>query len=693
MPKAIKQTPTTGLFNFLYGSFVLSNWPIPYLTTTMTISDAAQFLNVASELPGADKIEWDLEELYQRDIDWPRVQNQIEPWLNSTERPQFFNSLTIAILPYDREHSRLKPSYDDETDWNAPEFPPERYKQELVIGPIRMGFWEEWTSYEDPEFVSGQFQWNPKETFAVAIDGQHRLASLKILKENKANSAVLDDTRVPVIFLIFDSRIGYVGPPHSTTVQILRQLFIDLNKHAKTVSRARQILLDDWDPHAICVRELIGQRLSSTLADLDLDPRRLPLSLVDWYSEQAKFDEGPCLTTVLGIDWMVTQVLGTKPIGDYTDYVAIGRQIKLVEKSLGLDLTVTLARLEENEGIQVAPFSYTSDELEAIGTTFGLVWSDALVCLLTEFNPYRAMIGRRESDDSLCLEFQNWYRLYKRALADSEGGKAKTEYQSYMANLKHDPIAPKGEPMMKELLGNIESLKEKNLSFNVVFQRALVKALLEYCKVDGSVIESFTDDDDDVGFPEVDFDEIDDDVDEIVEEELEGFGDTQTMSSESVDLKERNVSRAMEFVDALNRLVDGFESFLEIDAKIDVEDGQSAYFWQGTLRKPDDGSIDFTQAATNRAADLILAVVMMIRYDDLTEADVTSDFDVYWDEIQEYDAPLFSRKAFAPVRRYSQGETSSAGRILAAAGILYEDDLGFEECLFRLRHVWLRMGL
>ncbi|NDB68928.1 MAG: hypothetical protein EB015_13155, partial [Methylocystaceae bacterium] len=76
----------------------------------------------------------------------------------------------------------------------------------------------------------------------------------------------------------------------------MRKLFIDLNKHAQKVSRARQLLLDDREPLALAIRKTIG-------ADLNLKPTgatehglpigadgefqtRLPLELVDWHGEQ-----------------------------------------------------------------------------------------------------------------------------------------------------------------------------------------------------------------------------------------------------------------------------------------------------------------------------------------------------------------------------------------------------------------------
>src|SRR5690606_14325219 len=106
------------------------------------------------------------------------------------------------------------------------------------------------------------------------------------------------NSRVPVILLLFDERVGFAAPEERPTVELLRGLFIDLNKNAQTVSRARQILLDDRDPHAVCVRRLVGSQLREDLNELGGSEPRLPLALVDWHREQAKFDDGPYLSTV-----------------------------------------------------------------------------------------------------------------------------------------------------------------------------------------------------------------------------------------------------------------------------------------------------------------------------------------------------------------------------------------------------------
>src|SRR5262249_39830800 len=128
------------------------------------------------------------------------------------------------------------------------------------------------------------------------------------------------------------------------------------------VSRPRQILLDDKDPHSLCVRAIVGREIRDGDDELRAVSPCLPLSLVDWHSESAKVDEGPYLVTTLGLDWIVTTIFGAKPIVDYTDYKAIKRQLKALTDALGVDMSGALDRLRNLESLAVEPFQYTSGE-------------------------------------------------------------------------------------------------------------------------------------------------------------------------------------------------------------------------------------------------------------------------------------------------------------------------------------------
>jgi hypothetical protein len=44
-------------------------------------------------------MEWSIEELFQRDISWDRIEDELVKYLKNENQAQFFNALTIALLP------------------------------------------------------------------------------------------------------------------------------------------------------------------------------------------------------------------------------------------------------------------------------------------------------------------------------------------------------------------------------------------------------------------------------------------------------------------------------------------------------------------------------------------------------------------------------------------------------------------
>lgn len=400
---APRSLPASAQFDFVYGRFNLSNkYAVPYFATTMTMREAAESLQLVGDLPGNERLAWKIDELYQRDIDWGRVEREIVPYLSGSDAPQFFNSLTVAFVPI--RENEVKESFSGE-GWTPPPLDG-KFAKTLQVGPVSVGYFEDWTNHDDQGARVGQVRWNTKQVFSVAIDGQHRLAALKLLADGFDEKA--DRTQVPVLLLVLDERLGFRAPSDRKLVELMRGLFIDLNKHARSVSRPRQILLDDKDPHSLCVRALVGEQIIDSMDERKKG--RLPLSLVDWHGEKAKIEKGPYVATILGLDWIVEKTLGSKPIKDYAAYGAVKRQLRAISLSLGLDFhkpgSPTFQRFKEIEDAAVEPFSYTgywshsgSDgELGRIVEAFKETWAEGLVTLLTEFSPYSELVAEREKE-------------------------------------------------------------------------------------------------------------------------------------------------------------------------------------------------------------------------------------------------------------------------------------------------------
>ena len=690
--RIVHDVPATAHFDFLYGAFQLSKWRVPYLTTTMSLKEAAESLNLTAELPGAESIQWQLDELFQRDIDWPRVEGQVLPYLRNADQPQFFNSITVALLPFDDTVGELVESFDHGRAWDPPPLhdAEQRYAKSTIIGPLSFGFWSDWSTPDDAGFRSGQVRWNTNQIFGVAIDGQHRLAALKVLARESHSNAELQATRIPIILLVFAEELGFDAPSMNSQVELLRMLFIDLNKHAQTVSRARQILLDDRDPHAVCVRQIVTNRLSDHLDDLTAIPPQLPLSLVDWHSEQAKFDRGPYLTTVLGLDWIVGQALGTQPIRDYTNYPSIRSQIRQLRRSLEISLDAALERVDLLQRAQLSPFSYYENELDEIALAFADIWSGPLCLLLTRLGPYAELVGLRRSTNSLSLDFQHWFELREKAEADKYEGEARRSYRQLVGRLARRPENPILEATLNESLSELEDFKSRKLPFNVAFQRALVDGFLEYAKIGSEHVDELAILADDDYFDDVDFDEPEWSDDDDVEEEEEVEEDVAEPVPEDRSLSSRTMARAGEFVSALDGLFVNWPDVLHLEASFETDyfggDEDNVPFWLGTLLRPE-GGVDFTQGASRRAKDLLFAVAGLWLYDDRTEPGAGSDFDAFWQLCFDANAPSVCRRIRRAIDRFSK-DTGAAGRILNAREEDYTESAALDEAYVRLRQIW-----
>ena len=571
----VRKTPN---FDFIFGRYGHASLTVPYFQVSMSFDDIAKYLVLVTEMPGASSMNWKVEELFQRDIDWWRVQRKIVPYLKQQEQPHFFNSLTIALLPVKGEavHDFSEPRL-----WHAPVLEGEHgfTKDRLRhLGPVTCGYWAAWSDPGEDNARLGQICWNTNEVCAVAIDGQHRLAAIKDLGQTGVSSFV------PVILIVLHPDLGFAKPGRDHVIETLRRLFIDLNKHAQKVSRAREILLDDRDPVSICVRALIGDQLIDGHSELEQRPPTLPLSLVDWHSEQALFDKGPYLTTILGMDWAVAKVLGIGPFEDPMAHEEIDRLISRLENRLDIDLDKARKRLQECDRYE-RPFGFVeepTDELHVIADGFKSMWSSALVCLLTRLTPYHQLIQLRVSLGTLSPEFSNWYALKEGA--DNAKGVTKaatllTKYENELASRANAPIA-QGD-LSDALKRFVKFKRKRQLAFTVVFQRALFLAFLQYMKITRQILSELGESN------SVEIDLADDEV---------GEAQPELMLQEE---------RAAELVEALNKLIAKEPDFLKVGFEIALNKNSWDRFWLCSLQDPQ-GTIDFTQSASRRTADLLL---------------------------------------------------------------------------------------
>ena len=669
-----EEVPSTHQINFVAGAFASGAWRIPFFVSTLSFKQAAADLSLTSDLPASQTASFGIDELFQRDVDWARVEGPLLQYLLSENEPQFFNAITVTLMPFDDSNNQSVEAFDSSVLWKPPGLiEKERYQEKLEVGPISFGFFSKWTSPLDREFSLGRMRWNKDQVHAVAIDGQHRLATIKKLDSMNQQSKSV----VPVIFLIFDERVGFSSPDTRDMTQMMRKMFIDLNKHAKTVSRARQILLDDRDPFSRCARTLVSNCLAPDLNAVRSDEPTLPLSLVDWHTEQAKFDSGPYLTTVLAVEWIMGLVLNQKQISDYEAYSKFESQISSFEYRLGIDLSGAKQNLELSKST-LTPFSYSEEDLSIISRGFQETWNEALIHLFTEFSPYKDFLRLRESAGTTSIQWQWWFKLKKAAESGAE--EAQRELSNYLLELRHaEPVVPYGD--FESQLTDVENFKEGNLAFNVVFQRAYFAAFQLFKQFEDADLAKL--EDWNIEAP-VSLDELTSAAPVEVTDEASIDGEDSLIMGESPELH-KELARARQFVSAMNFLFEKYPELSSISAKLDTPEG-SVPIWDGSLRQPH-GGIDFTQAAGTRAADLLFLWATLATT--LGRGTGEDGFDEFWSEVENNsDKNQAFKKLMWSYLRLRKDEKSVAGRILSTKEQEYSQFAADEEIKKRLRGVW-----
>ncbi|TAP34135.1 DGQHR domain-containing protein [Alteromonas sp. KUL49] len=469
---AYKYTPTKAV---LKGDFALSNYSVPYFQANLTLEEVHRHLKLVEDMPSDQRHKWSLEELFQRDINWPRVEEDIVVnYLKRKEKRSFFNALTVALLPVSAT-GKLESSYQDLAYDPPAEAPYNKENYEKVrVGGVQVAFQAKSTS--NIQYL----RWDEEKVFAATIDGQHRLAALKKFVETSSLTVAQRDTRIPVIFLVLDKRVGFDMPDvvgntdDNPLLSVVREVFVDLNKHAKLVSNARQILLDDQDLESICTRNLLCKKTREE------SPLRLPLGLVNWNDDSVKFDTGSHFTSVSVLHLVIKDLLNIKYPEDPLDEDFVLKFINSVEDSLFLSSFIKNGEgeyadvyrgklslkdyclpkvIEDEEPIKILPYEYS---LAAVDS-FNKNYRPLIYGVFAGFSPYRAFwdlskeVGGVDGD----LAFYN-------SLSPSAQKTLKTTSWS------EDELKKKVELPEAQL----NSFKSKKWAFMVVWQKAFLKS---YC--------------------------------------------------------------------------------------------------------------------------------------------------------------------------------------------------------------------
>ena len=477
---AKKSSSLTSTNTVLKGVFELSRAAVPFYAANISLDQIEkQELKLVEEMPADYRANWSLEELFQRDLDRERVDTElVTGYLKRQEKRTFFNSLTVALLPKSPD-GELAAEYGD-TDSDFPQdgpFGDEAFKL-TEIGGIQVA------SAEDSDVAF--LRWDETRIFPATIDGQHRLKALRKFLADAPLTTQQRNTKIPVLFLVLDERLGFKQTNQPSVeginplLTVVREIFIDLNKHAREVSQARQILLNDQEIESVCTRALLADRVGESTAS------ELPLGIVNWQNDKIKFDDGPSITSVTGLYQIVREILGIKyPMKDPADPKLIKQFVDSLESALNISEQIKLDSGDysaiyknETELMQFVKENYLGDN----GLPFRNIPQTYVWAARDSFcRQYKPLIT------SLFMEHVP-YKEFWEAAANSGGVDGDLAY--YLGQPKHQRLVLEqehGEAVYKDTIAGLAALKKGKWAFQVVFQKALVIGSFE-AKYQASVV-------------------------------------------------------------------------------------------------------------------------------------------------------------------------------------------------------------
>jgi len=279
IPAPLQQSSWTDQFSFSDGVFDISSLPIRYFLTSVPLAALSRTFKLVEDIPGSE--DWGYNAIFQRDIDEERVREELlNDYLLVMSKAKFFNPLTIALLPYEAAERRILDAYRGEVTSGMEG----RMTTEQIDG-IEI--------VRSPSAPLGNIRWDTNRIVAPAIDGQHRLSALLKFAADPPSGIDPARSQIPVILLLFNKESGGI-------LAQVREIFVDINKTAKPVSKSREILLDDRDPFAILARDLIFDRHTN--------PDGLPYEVVDWRRDSYKPDAANQITSLLVLYQCVARV-------------------------------------------------------------------------------------------------------------------------------------------------------------------------------------------------------------------------------------------------------------------------------------------------------------------------------------------------------------------------------------------------
>lgn len=464
----------------IHGKYTLSaGVSVPYFLTAMPIERAIEELKIHEQIPANLDNRWSLKELFQREIDKKRVDKElVNGYLSDPKKLKFFNALTIVLMPKKEDGQLLDKfppaDFDPPIPFDGADAVDKQWGEQVDAKKVNFGGVQYITLGGD-----GRLRWDPNKVHAVAVDGQHRLYALRVYKDQvrgRTLNNIERNTLIPVIFVLVAPEAGFENEREGSEISIRtlsRELFTDLNKNAKAVDRARELILDDWSIEARCMRTLVTGETARDSAEV------LPLTLVRWQEENNRFDQGYYLNSLVHLDLLLDSVLQLDPPRDPMDKDKVQAYIQSINETLGDngqlkdgDRSLEAVYREEyldNEQNPVRPLSrLPAAFLEAAVEGFTRLHRPWILKVLLGFKPYKLLLGfAREKNliEGVFGQFHAQTSYHRSLIRDMQKASDENWYNREILQ----PIAE-----IEEIKGPAVG-EGADWSFKAIFQKALVR--------------------------------------------------------------------------------------------------------------------------------------------------------------------------------------------------------------------------
>lgn len=482
------QMSVAGDFGVFYTD---KNSPVFYINTSFEIDNISQIKPVREIL---DVTEVDFEELVQRDLDDFRIKRDIVNYLTDGMGYKFFPPIVVAVTQPEENGKAIKKHY--------PELKTRKFNKngrEVFEIEFSDSFCIRWFLSGDTLFsLPTEIRWKNEQTFLMAVDGQHRLVSLQAIRgliknerlaqfysNSTKNKGKLDDLKVPVTILLFPNsveniskeciddlqkyfpKINWEVKNRSNVKQVLRNIFVDVNKTAKQPSKSRTILLDEKDLTAVFTRKVFSS--------IKKDIPEIYTSVLEYNSlngKETQIERNRSLITTIGIINNICEYL-------FKDSkVDSGTNLRI---RLGVDELESFPSSEEFPSEKVKANEFSLEQREVLEDLFIQKWVHIFKTLFTSLIPYRRMI------DNVNEEYQQYKENLTSELLSSDqnhaykvlfGGSEERFILESNAKMSSNNNAKASLSQLKNIEKSIRNkVKDFNMYYTLMFQKGFFESL------------------------------------------------------------------------------------------------------------------------------------------------------------------------------------------------------------------------